>query len=210
MVIRQRQWDAGNRKWRGADICLEDCKRTMPKKVREGTQQRGKALTLFENYVLVVLCLSKCCIILFKGDLPAVQQGQQPAPLRQLWHDGQGARAQVRQDPEGVPRPHQVGVQETAFCFFYLISPTVTWTLSLSPLTAIKCWVGQVMAQLRWNTGFWNTAWSTILFLISIKGVEHEDHRMPEHLQIIGRCCWWVLAKKEWDICRKSLSSTKH
>ena len=24
-----------------------------------------------------------------------------------------------------------------------------------------------------------------------IKGVEHEDHRMPEHLQIIGRCCWW-------------------
>ena len=27
--------------------------------------------------------------------------------------------------------------------------------------------------------------------ILDIKGVEHEDHRMPEHLQIIGRCCWW-------------------
>ena len=27
--------------------------------------------------------------------------------------------------------------------------------------------------------------------ILDIKGVEHEDHRMPEHLQVIGRCCWW-------------------
>ena len=27
--------------------------------------------------------------------------------------------------------------------------------------------------------------------ILDIKGVEHEDHRVPEHLQVIGRCCWW-------------------
>ena len=38
----------------------------------------------------------------------AVQQGQQPAALRKLRHDSQGARTQVGEDSERVPRPHKV------------------------------------------------------------------------------------------------------
>ena len=55
-------------------------------------------------------------IHLFQGDLPTVQQGQQPVALRQLRHDRQGARAQVGQDPQGVPRPHQVHHQTFLKC----------------------------------------------------------------------------------------------
>ena len=50
----------------------------------EKAHSKGVRLSLCLKTVLGVLYLSKCCIILFKGDLPAVQQGQQPAPLRQL------------------------------------------------------------------------------------------------------------------------------
>ena len=76
----------------------------------------------------------------FQGDLPTVQQGQQPVALRQLRHDRQGARAQVRQDPQGVPRPHQVHHQTFLKCAHVTKFVSLAMlTLCPSPPMATKC-----------------------------------------------------------------------
>ena len=66
--------------------------------------------------LLAASALGTVSISFFSGDLSSVQQGQQPAALRQLRHDCQGARTQVRKDPQRVPRPHQVLHSSSTIC----------------------------------------------------------------------------------------------
>ena len=86
--------------------------------------------------------------------MPPVQQGQQPAPVRQLRHDGQcrypatphqltrprappgaSARPQVR-DTEGVPRPHPLR-QQVPCQYFATTSPAPS-AASPSPQAVIR------------------------------------------------------------------------